>query len=60
MMSYIIASFAVIIISGFAHFFPQYYVSELVVSFLPYIIFLLLTGLILSLVFVRKHLRARR
>jgi len=59
-MVYVIVSFIIIIISGFAHFFPQYYVSELVLSFLPYGILICFIGLVTSLIFARKHLRARR
>lgn len=59
-MPQVILSFAVIVFSGFIYFFPDYYVSELAVSFLPYRIVLLFVGLLLSLISVRKYLRAKR
>jgi endonuclease/exonuclease/phosphatase (EEP) superfamily protein YafD len=59
-MRYVISSFVIILVSGFAHFFPRYYLSELALSFSPYWIVLLLLWLILSIIYVRKYLQAKK
>ena len=59
-MWYVISSFVLIVVSGFAHFFPRYYISELLLSFSPYIIALLFVGLFFSIITVRKYLQAKK
>lgn len=59
-MWYVISSFVVILLSWFAYFFPRYYISELMLSFLPYIIALLFVGLALSWVYTRRVIRAKK
>lgn len=59
-MWYVISSFVIILITWFAHFFPRYYLSELVLSFSPYRIIILFIGLFFSLIFVRKYTKARK
>ena len=59
LMIYVICSAVLIILSGFVHFFPREYISELFLSFLPYWIALSFCGLALSSVFLRRHMSAK-
>lgn len=59
-MPYVIISFVVFVFSGFVYFFPKFYVSELGLSFLPYGIIILFVGLVLSLIYTKKYLRAKK
>jgi len=58
-MLYVLISACLIVFSGFAHFFPRYYVSELFLSFSPYWIGIFFCWLVLSLIFLRRYMRRK-
>ncbi|HKL44559.1 MAG TPA: endonuclease/exonuclease/phosphatase family protein, partial [Candidatus Absconditabacterales bacterium] len=44
----------VIFLLFFSYFFPAFYISELILSFTPYIVFFALAGFVLSIIFMRN------
>lgn len=53
-MIFIIWLLSVIFLLFFSYFFPAFYISELILSFTPYIVFFALAWFVLSIIFMRN------